>query len=267
MTWPTVPGGYRETFPKWASGAGAWTRQPAILLAHSTEGSSWPSSTYAAGGGIPHATIWAQKRQTRQHYPTTVAARALQNRAGGVETNRAGAIQFEIIGYAKSLATDLTAEDWRYVAEVFRIYGGACSIPLVSTVGWRPYPASYGLNAPQRLTGAQWNAYKGILGHQHVPENDHGDPGNIWPQLAQAINQGGEDMPITDADAKRIAQEVWRGTKIKRAGSKFADKDGYVTVIQDLADDLTSDIQQLGLIKQLVAKVDALAEDVAALKR
>ena len=41
-----------------------------------------------------------------------------------------------------------------------------------------PYPASYGAS-PARFTPEEWNHFVGICGHQHVPENVHGDPGNI----------------------------------------------------------------------------------------
>ena len=41
------------------------------------------------------------------------------------------------------------------------------------------YPGSYGVNAAQRFTNVQWENFTGVCGHQHVPENDHGDPGDL----------------------------------------------------------------------------------------
>ncbi|GAA0464000.1 hypothetical protein [Streptomyces olivaceiscleroticus] len=29
------------------------------------------------------------------------------------------------------------------------------------------------------MSASQWNGFRGICGHQHVPENDHGDPGSL----------------------------------------------------------------------------------------
>src|SRR5690606_3658218 len=52
-------------------------------------------------------------------------------------------------------------------------------IPHRCGVEFRPYPQSYGLKARQRMSGDQWETYRGWCGHQHVPENDHGDPGAV----------------------------------------------------------------------------------------
>ncbi len=52
-------------------------------------------------------------------------------------------------------------------------------IPLVGATPWLPYPDSYGNSHGQRMSGSQYNNFKGILGHQHVAENDHGDPGKL----------------------------------------------------------------------------------------
>jgi hypothetical protein len=62
-----------------------------------------------------------------------------------------------------------------------------------STVEWIPYPSGRDVH----LTGAQWGAYYGWLGHQHVPENDHGDPGNIDFNRMIALATGGATPPST----------------------------------------------------------------------
>ncbi|MGP3971520.1 hypothetical protein [Streptomyces sp. 6N223] len=84
---------------------------------------------------------------------------------------------------------------------------------------WKPYPASYGPNGV-RLTGAQWLAYYGWLGHQHVPENDHGDPGDIDFARVLEHAKGTATQPTTPkpppeqendmAVARETADEVWR---------------------------------------------------------
>jgi len=56
-----------------------------------------------------------------------------------------------------------------------------------SNVTWKAYgngglngsPTSYGTNNGVRLGWGAWAKYEGWLGHQHVPGNVHGDPGNI----------------------------------------------------------------------------------------
>lgn len=222
--WPSVPGASKEQFPKWASGGGSWTRNPVMILLHTTEGSSWPSSTYATGGGIPHATIHPTKRQTHQHYPTSVAARALLNKSGGVQTNRAGVLQFEIIGYAKTSPAAWSDDDYLYIAQVVVAYAKDQGIPLSSGVTWVSYPASYGLTAKQRLSYAQWNAYTGICGHQHAPENDHGDPGDIWSRLKPAIEKVvGGTLPSPAPVGPPKAEKYAMGWAMLRRGDVGSD--------------------------------------------
>jgi hypothetical protein len=65
-----------------------------------------------------------------------------------------------------------------------------------------PYPESYG-PTPVRMTPQQFARYEGVCGHQHVPENDHGDPGlfPIGRYLALAflpVPEEDDDMKITD---------------------------------------------------------------------
>ena len=52
-----------------------------------------------------------------------------------------------------------------------------------------PYPESYG-PTQVRMSPAQFARFEGICGHQHVPENTHGDPGisrspATWPSLSR----------------------------------------------------------------------------------
>lgn len=165
---------------------GSWTRQPAIIVLHSTESGDhgWPG--YSSGSSAPHFTLDPLTGECRQHISLAEAARALKNPSGGVETNRGGAVQIEIIGTCDperkgdSGWTFLpTYTKWDSLAKVLKDISKACNIPLTEGVTWKAYPGSYGTGASQRLSGGSWNSYKGVLGHQHVPENDHGDPGNI----------------------------------------------------------------------------------------
>jgi len=55
----------------------------------------------------------------------------------------------------------------------------ATGIPLETTVTWKQYPASYGSGNGVRLSRSAFANYRGVLGHQHVCDNDHGDPGNL----------------------------------------------------------------------------------------
>src|SRR5699024_4551413 len=69
-------------------------------------------------------------------------------------------------------------------------------IPLSSSVVWAKYPGSYGEMASQRLSDSEWEEYTGWLGHQHAPENDHGDPGDL-PVASILAAVGGSSVVIS----------------------------------------------------------------------
>ncbi len=153
-------------------------------LLHSTEGAKWEGAVaaYQANNSWPHRTVDGPRRIVVKHLPLDVAARSLRNEAGGVETNREGTIliQYELVGFAATPGLGWSAEDWEWFGrEVLGPDCRATGVPVQSTLSWVSYPASYGKSAPQRLSGAAWDAYDGICGHQHAPENTHGDPGAI----------------------------------------------------------------------------------------
>ena len=171
----------------YGTNGGSWTRQPAIICLHSTEGTGW--TNYGDGASAPHFTIEPKTGEIHQHISLSVAARALKNPSGGVETNRAGVIQIEMIGtcdpkhrgdskwnYLPDM-TQATADRIRKLLDM--IHDALPAIPLTTSVKFEPYPdPGYGSGYP-RLSSSAWKSYKGILGHQHVSENDHGDPGHI----------------------------------------------------------------------------------------
>lgn len=162
---------------------------------HTTEGTSLP--TYGGGATAPTFTLLpnvaARTVSVFQHFDVDVSARALVNAAGGVETNILNCVQVEMVGTCDPTAhTKWTAkktphaywpeaEDWALMelARLMRWLSDEHGVKLVSSVMWKPYPASYGTGNGCRLTGAQWTDYYGWLGHQHVPENLHGDPGSF----------------------------------------------------------------------------------------
>ena len=80
----------------WGRDGGSFTTSPDKILLHSTETGSFPG--YGGGASAPHFTIDLGNGEVRQHSPMNRAARALRNASGGVQTNRDGVIQIEIIG-------------------------------------------------------------------------------------------------------------------------------------------------------------------------
>lgn len=165
---------------------GSFTGGPPKGVLHTTETTGWPA--YATDYWPHFTTRWADGAfHVRQHLPINRAARALANPSGGVQTNRDTAIQIECVGTCDTSKRAswgaLYVEDWAAgykagLADLMRWVEFNAGVPRRCTVTFKPYPASYGANGV-RLSGAAWDAYAGWCGHQHVPENDHGDPGAI----------------------------------------------------------------------------------------
>lgn len=156
---------------------------------HTTETSGWPG--YGGGKSAPTMTVKfdfeRRAMDVRAHFPANMSARALQNDDGGVQTNRDRLIQVEIVGTcdpaAKRRITPFIPElpEWalRELAKLVVFGWREWAIPMSAGVDFVPYPASYGEHAPQRLHGKRFDDYRGHMGHEHVDENDHGDPGNL----------------------------------------------------------------------------------------
>lgn len=174
-----------------------------VVVWHSTEGTSLPS--YSGGAEAPNFTAkpdFAKKKLVwYQHFDFDVSARALVNKSGGVETNTANAVQVEIVGTCDPTThkkwggtqhlymSDLP--DWviRDLAAFAKWANQHHGVKLQSGLTFKAYPSSYGSNGV-RLSGSQWGKFYGHCGHQHVPENDHGDPGNFPISQILAVAKG-----------------------------------------------------------------------------
>lgn len=153
-----------------------------VLVLHTTE---------SAPGSAKGAASWMQKKKTMSHrvfdpsngeriqlLDWATPARSLANLAGGVETNRRGAVyQLEIVGKATDIAGYSDAWFAALAAEVIAICT-ELGVPRRFPRRFVAYPASYGLANTNRMSGPEWLACTGIVGHQHVPESTHGDPGD-----------------------------------------------------------------------------------------
>lgn len=172
------------------------TEDTTVLVLHTTEGTSWPS--YNGGSSAPHYThlpsLKGGNGSWRAHFPDEKSSRALRNEAGGVETNTLNALQVELIGtcdpkHRKSWdgqGKRLAGRDYVYWPDATDVQLAGVAV-LIADLHQRhglklvapefdPYPASI---SSERFTFAQWRNFAGICGHQHVPENHHGDPGDI----------------------------------------------------------------------------------------
>ncbi|MFJ9387690.1 endonuclease/exonuclease/phosphatase family protein [Nocardioides sp. NPDC101246] len=177
------------------------TADTMVLVVHTTEGMTWPG--YNGGATAPNYTgqppVGDIKGAWRAHFPDERSSRALRNLSGGVQTNTLNAEQVELIGtcdpaHARTWGSKRAGIDYVYwpkandeqlrwladfIADMHKRHGLRLTFPT-----FKAYPGSYGANGV-RLSFAQWRNYAGICGHQHVPENVHGDPGNI--KMAKVI--------------------------------------------------------------------------------
>lgn len=212
----------------WQDSFGGDRMETNVCLWHTTEGTALDS--YQSGAVAPNLTVLpliAQKTvKWYQHFDVDCSSRALVNLSGGVQTNTLNVVQVELIGTCDPAHKDAwgtkkagvdyiywpDAPDWLLaeLGKFARWLQDNHGVPLKSTVTFKAYPGSYGTNNGVRLTGAQWEAYTGHLGHQHAPENLHGDPGSLDIVKILAFAAGTEeDMPLSADDITKVAQAVY----------------------------------------------------------
>lgn len=193
-------------------------------VVHTTEGTSLPS--YSSGASAPTFTIvpnlGSKTCSVYQHFDVDRSARALVNAAGGVETNTLNCVQVELAGTCdpathKKWGTKTPhvywpeAPDWALLefARLVRWLSDEHGVKMQSPgIKWKAYPGSYGKSNGIRLTGQQWLNFYGWLGHCHVPENLHGDPG-LFPMakvLEMAKDKAWEQKE--PAPSKTLEQRV-----------------------------------------------------------
>ncbi|MFJ2279212.1 N-acetylmuramoyl-L-alanine amidase [Streptomyces sp. NPDC087866] len=265
-------------------------------VVHTTEGMSL--TTYSSGAMAPNVTgvpdIKARKIRWFQHFDVDESARALENRSGGVETNTANAFQMELVGTCdanhaktwngKKAGVDYIywpeAPDWALaeVAVQVRWLHDQHNIPLTCVKDWLAYgtdsrrpgvtPASYGAS-PARMSMTQWRSFTGWCGHQHVPENVHGDPGSMDFPRVIALAKGSTNTPseeddMTPEQAKKLDElhallTPFGGWDYKGKG-KTADAYSHLTGTDARTVEILAAIKQLGSAGLSAAQIQAAAE-------
>jgi hypothetical protein len=152
--------------------AGTFVPSPPKLVWHTTEGSSIEGAigAYHEHNSWPHFTLDAKSGQLMQHLPMNRAGRALEHRPGTVETNRAHVIQVELVGFARE-SSGWGDERYERIGRLARAIEAAVGVP-------RRAFATFTVGG-QRLGDSAWLHGAGHCGHQHVPHNNHSDPGAL----------------------------------------------------------------------------------------
>lgn len=215
---------------------------------HTTETPGRPS--YDGWSVHPHLTVVPVPRvrvDVDQHIPFNHAGMALRNLPGGVQTNRDRAYQVELVGTCEKggKAHKAGAYYWPDADDkvlvslwdrVIKPMSTGLNIPQ-RTLAYQNYPASYGDPRPTgrtnivRLSGPAWDAYSGWCGHQHVPENIHGDPGAFpWGRMLRAVQARDEASRATQRP--HVLDRVLRpGDKDRRVAGKVV-APGHITALQ-----------------------------------
>jgi hypothetical protein len=194
------------------------------LLLHTTETAGWPA--YSAGASAPSLTYnpWmaASSNRWRQHNYLDRSSRALRDPSGtAVRENQDGVVQVEIVCYCDpglyrqygkgvNALPDHAYED---LGNLLAFLNREWSVPLRRAPEWDTYPPSDSI----RMTGPEYDAFTGVLGHQHASGNTHGDPGMTNAQVdriltvAKRINGGGSvpaKPPVTPSLPEVLQMEL-----------------------------------------------------------
>ena len=192
------------------------------LLLHTTEGTGWP--TYDGGLKAPTLTFNPGARAVRQHFPLNGSARALRDPTSTpVRENRDNVVQVEIIGFAaKSAQWD--AWTVNTIADLWVFLNAEWGTPLTAIKLWVP-ATPWGTDS-QRLSSVAYDAFAGLLGHEHAPGNDHRDPGkpDIATIVERARGMATNPAPISPTNDGN------RDARITYIYSHFVDSDGSPSI-------------------------------------
>jgi hypothetical protein len=193
----------------------------------------------------PHIMADPTARRIVQFIPLDRSAYALKH--VNVETNRRGHVaQVEIVGFAAEADNWPTAElDWLGEHVV-----GPLAEHTPGTIDLDHHPQFFGddagftlasASARQRMSASAWANFDGIAGHQHVPTNEHWDPGGVnIARIVSAATGGG--FSIVDQATRDYFDEKFRLRKV-------------------------ADVRILRNVKKVLTKLGATKADIAELDK
>ena len=230
-----------------------------VAVVHTTETAGWPS--YNGGTTAPNYTglppIGSRMGQWRGHFPDEKSSRALQNDAGGVETNTLNAVQLELIGtcdpahehrWGNLVAgrdyvywPDATPAQLNWLGAILADFHERHGLKLVAPAVFKAYPGSYGEHNGVRLSFAEWRNAAGVYGHQHIPENDHGDPGSLAIGIALNHAKSLVYKPVVQTRIEKFRQ----GPPYDLALLDAAVRDGRTGLVKDVRDEIVKQVRRL----------------------
>lgn len=162
---------------------------PVRIVFHTTEILSDPRQWIPNWGSPSQIVLDYERDLAVQVLNILEGGKSLENRAGGVETNRMPCVQIEINARSEEVPTWSDAK-YRWIARkvaAIVLELKACGVQVEIDPNTVPLPGaipnSARVNAPQRLSDQQWLNLSSACGHRHVPENEHWDAGLLDMRL------------------------------------------------------------------------------------
>jgi len=149
-------------------------------------------------------------------------ASALENHAGGVETNTIAVAQIEVAAFSKQTPWHLDAAVTDALASLLAELHTECDIPLTRPFPDKMPPPPWAVESFSRRHAGKWGKTAGWYGHVEIPENSHWDPGAYqWSQLLRAAEAKLPDpAPKPKPKPKKPRYVTFWGARI-RVGSKL----------------------------------------------
>jgi len=176
------------------------------------------TSTLDSKGFWPHFIVARDQSgamRMAQYLPLSVGGYALRG------NNRDGVIQVELGSKAGMPFTEVDPTITAAVKFLYAELQDAISIPnQVGAPMWLD-SQGYGVDAPSRLSDAEFKAAEGLVGHSHAPIDSHWDPGAIDPtKLLISASPGGSgfcpsfgaECPFSETETDGSCQRMCTST-------------------------------------------------------
>lgn len=207
--WLTKAGPYRvEAIPCPHGTLSVDRARPAAGVVHTTEGSFDSALAVFKQHYAPHFLVGPHR--IAQLIPLGVAAAALENHAGGSETNAWAAVQIEVAGFSKTTPYTFGKATDDALAALLGALRAAEQIPLARPFPDAMPPLPWSTESFPRRHAGKWGTTSGWFGHVEIPENSHWDPGALqWSKILTRARDLDQFTP------KRLAVlRAWILTKV-----------------------------------------------------
>lgn len=187
-----------------AKGGGSYNGAPYRIVIHTVEGDPGTidgcRALASSHGSPPQLWYHPRLRWLGQGLPLDRSGYALAHPSGAPETNKAGALQVEVFGFAAD------TPGWTVEADNL----GTDVVGSIVAAGWpvdleRRAPTTgsdgYGSDGAVRGSWDQWAAFTGVCVHASVPGNDHWDAGDLdLERVTRAAGGAAGPQPTEDDD-------------------------------------------------------------------